>query len=209
VGVIRDTKYSSVRDAPPPTIYQPFLQSAAPRGMTAVVRTAGPPTALTDAVRAAVRRVDATLPHTNVTSPTDQVEQRFVQERLFANAYTLFGALALTVAAVGLFGLMSYSVSRRTNEIGIRMALGADRRRVAGMVLGESLLLVGVGVVLGLAGAVGGGRFVQTTLFGLDAIDAPTFALATLLLVGVATAAAYLPARRASRVDPMVALRSQ
>jgi predicted permease len=206
VGVIRDTKYSSVREPPPPTVYQPFQQGT-PRGMAAVVRTAGPPAALTDEVRAAVRRVDATLPLTNVTTQTEQVERRFAQERLFASAYALFGTLAVTLAAVGLFGLMSYNVSRRTNEIGIRMALGADRRRVALMVLGESLLLVGIGVALGLAGALGSGRFVEAMLFSLVPTDAATFALATVLLVGVATAAAYLPARRAARVDPMAALR--
>jgi ABC-type antimicrobial peptide transport system permease subunit len=151
--------------------------------------------------------VDATLPLTNVTTQTEQVERRFAQERLFASAYALFGTLAVTLAAVGLFGLMSYNVSRRTNEIGIRMALGADRRRVALMVLGESLLLVGIGVALGLAGALGSGRFVEAMLFSLVPTDAATFALATVLLVGVATAAAYLPARRAARVDPMAALR--
>jgi predicted permease len=208
VGVIRDTKYSSVRDAPPPTFYTPFLQGAS-RGMTAVVRTASDPTSLVDEVRAAVRRVDATLPITNVTTQTEQVERRFTQERLFANAYTIFGGLALTLAAVGLFGLMSYSVSRRTNEIGIRMALGADRRRVALMVLGESLLLVVIGVGLGLAAAVGAGRFVRATLFGLTPTDAVTFTAAITLLVAVGVLAAYLPARRASRVDPMAALRQE
>jgi predicted permease len=208
VGVIRDTKYASVRDAPPPTVYQPFLQGT-PRGMIAVLRTAGDPTALIDEVRATVRRVDAALPMTNVTTQTAQVEQRFAQERLFANAYTLFGALALTLAAVGLFGLMSYNVSRRTNEIGIRMALGADRRRVALMVLGESLLLVGVGIGVGLATAIGAGRFVRATLFGLAPTDAVTFAAAMALLVAVAAFSAYVPARRASRVDPMAALRQE
>jgi predicted permease len=208
VGVIRDTKYSSLREAPPPTFYQPYTQTT-PRGMTAVLRTAGDPALLTDEVRAVVRRVDSTLPITNVTTQTAQIENRFTQERLFANAYAIFGALALTLAAVGLFGLMSYSVSRRTNEIGIRMALGADRRRVALMVLGESLRLVAIGVGIGLAGAVGAGRYVEATLFGLTPRDAATFTAAVTLLVTVAALAAYLPARRASRVDPMTALRQE
>jgi predicted permease len=206
VGVIRDTKYSSVRDAAPPTIYQPFLQGT-PRGMTAILRTAGDPSGMIDQVRATVRRVDATLPLTNVATQTEQVERRFAQERLFATAYALFGLLALTLACIGLFGLMSYNVSRRTNEIGIRMALGADRVRVARMVLGESLLLVGVGIGVGVAAAIGLGRFVTTILFGLAPTDIGTIGVAIVLIVTVATLAAYLPARRASRVDPMVALR--
>ena len=208
VGIIRDTKYSSVREAAPPTVYQPFRQGT-PRGMTAVLRTAADPTSLVDDVRAAVRRVDPTLPFTNLTTQTDEVEERLEQERLFANAYSLFGALALTLTAIGLFGLMSYNVSRRTNEIGIRMALGADRWRVAFMVMAESLLLVGLGVGLGVAAALGAGRFVSATLFGLAPTDAATFGAAVGLLVSVGAIAAWLPARRASRVDPMVALRQE
>ncbi len=208
IGIIRDTRYSSLRDAPPPTVYQSYLQTT-PRGMIAVMRTAADPTAMVDEVRAVVRRVDPALPITGVTTQTAQLENRVAQERLFANAYAIFGVLALTLAAVGLFGLMSYSVSRRTNEIGIRMALGADRRRVALMVLGESLVLVAIGVGLGLAGAAGAGRFVRATLFGLAPTDAATFAAAVTILVVVAALAAYLPARRAARVEPITALRQE
>jgi predicted permease len=207
VGVIRDTKYSSVRDAAPPTVYQPFLQGT-PRGMTAVLRTAVDPNSLVDEVRATVRQVDTNLPLTNVTTQSRQVEQRFAQERLFANAYTLFGALALTLACIGLFGLMSYGVSRRTNEIGIRLALGAGRPRVIRMVLGESLVLVGAGIGVGLAAAFAAGRFVASVLFGLAPTDPATMAVTIVLIVAVGVLAAYAPARRAARVDPMVALRA-
>ena len=156
-----------------------------------------------------MRRVDAALPLTNIATQTEQIERRFAQERLFANAYALFGALALTLASIGLFGLMSYNVSRRTNEIGIRMALGASGHTVARMVLGESLIVVAVGVALGLAGAFAAGRFVTTILFGLEPTDAITMAVAVVLIVAVTVVAAYVPARRASRVDPMVALRQE
>ena len=175
--------------------------------MSVILRTAGDPSALVEPVRLAVRRVDAALPLTNIATQTEQIERRFEQERLFANAYALFGALALTLASIGLFGLMSYNVSRRTNEIGIRMALGASGHTVARMVLGESLVVVAVGVALGLAGAVAAGRFVTTILFGLEPTDAITMGMAVVLIVAVTVVAAYVPAKRASRVDPMVALR--
>jgi predicted permease len=206
VGVIRDTKYNSLRDAAPPTVYQPFMQGP-PRGMNVILRTAGDPSTLIEPARAAVRRVDAALPLTSVATQTEQIERRFAQERLFANAYVLFGTLALALASIGLFGLMSYSVARRTNEIGIRMALGATRHTVARMVLGESLVVVAIGIALGLAGSLAAGRFVSTILFGLEPTDALTMAFAVLLIVAVTIGAAYVPARRASRVDPMVALR--
>jgi ABC-type antimicrobial peptide transport system permease subunit len=142
-----------------------------------------------------------------VTTQTDQIEGRVEQERLFALAYSLFGGLALLLACIGLFGLMSYNVSRRTSEIGIRIALGAQRRGVVGMVLRESMIMVGVGVVLGLVAAVAASRLLTAILFGLSPTDVWTMAAAIALMIGVSLAAGYLPARRASRVDPMVALR--
>jgi predicted permease len=206
VGVVADTRTEELSQSAEPEIYVPFWQSGA-FSKHLVVRAAGDPTALVEPVRLAVRRVDAALPLTNIATQTEQIERRFEQERLFANAYALFGALALTLASIGLFGLMSYNVSRRTNEIGIRMALGATRQTVARMVLGESLIVVAVGVVLGLAGALAAGRFVTTILFGLEPTDVITMAAAVVLIVAVTVVAGYVPARRASRVDPMVALR--
>jgi predicted permease len=206
VGVIRDTKYNSVRDASPPTVYQPYMQGT-PRGMNVILRTAGDPSALIESVRTAVRRVDRELPITNIATQTEQIERRFAQERLFANAYVLFGALALTLASIGLFGLMSYNVSRRTNEIGIRMALGAGRRVIVRMVLRESVLVVAVGIAIGLAVALLAGSLVTTVLYGLAPTDPATLTFAAALIVAVTLAAAYVPARRAARVDPMVALR--
>ena len=210
VGVVRDTKYSSLRDAPPPTMFSNFVQAGTAQ-MAAVVRTAGDPNALIDGARAVLKQVDPTLPMTNVTTQIAQIEGRFAQERLFATAYALFGGLALVLASIGLFGVMSYAVSRRTNEIGVRMALGARRGDVIRMVLGESMILVAVGVGLGLGAALGLARLAREqlapVLFGLPPTDLAAMVAAVALMVVVSTIAGFLPARRASRVDPLAALR--
>jgi predicted permease len=208
VGVVRDTKYDSVRDPGPPTMYRCVWQQPT-RGLNVVLRTAGDPLAMTAAARAAMRDVDPTLPIQKFTSQSDEIYERFAQERLFATAYTAFGALALVLACIGLFGLMSYNVARRTSEIGIRMALGAQRTTVLSMIMRESMILVGIGVALGLVGALWAGRFVKTVLFGLPPDDAITISMAVALIAAVSAFAGYLPARRASHVDPMEALRQQ
>jgi predicted permease len=208
VGVARDTKYSSVRDPGPPTMYRCVFQQPV-RSLNVVVRTAGDPLAMTEVVRTSMRAIDPTLPIQRFTSQTEQISLRFAQERLFATAYTAFGALALLLACVGLFGLMSYNVARRTNEIGIRMALGAQRATVLAMVIRESMLLVGVGTAVGLATALWAGRFVRTVVYGLSPSDPLTIAAAVMVIGTVSAFAGYLPARRASHVDPMEALREQ
>jgi predicted permease len=204
IGVIRDTKYNSVRDAAPPTIYTSMRD---PGSIWVMMRTEGDPTAMIPAVRSAVQKIDPDVPTVGMTTQTEQLEGRFAQERLFALAYSLFGGLALLLACIGLFGLMSYSVSRRTNEIGIRMALGAQRSGVVGMVLRESMVMVAAGVIIGVAAALAAGRLVATVLFGLTPADVWTIAGAALVMTAVSLAAGYLPARRAARVDPMTALR--
>jgi predicted permease len=205
IGVVRDTKYDSVRDSAPPTMFTPYGQRPGSFGIYEL-RVAGPQAGVTAAVREAVRQIDSNIPVTDVSTQIEQVERRYQQERVFAQAYTLFGVLALLLASIGLFGLMSYNVARRTNEIGIRMALGAQREDVLHLVMRESMILVAVGIAVGLAIALGTGRFVSTLLFGLPATDIATLALAILVMVVVSAFAGYLPARRASRVDPMVAL---
>ena len=143
----------------------------------------------------------------------EQVELRFAQEKMFAQACALFGGVALLLAAIGLFGLMSYNVSRRTNEIGVRMALGAQRADVLRLVLRESMLLVAIGIGIGLAiavtasAAIGSKPYVEQLLYGLKPADAGSIAAAVVAMLAVAGIAGYLPARRAARVDPMVALR--
>lgn len=205
IGVIRDTKYSSLRDAAPPTLYR-ILPKNTP-SVSVIVRTEGDPSSMIETVRTAMRQVDPELPVTGVTTQTDQIEARVAQERLFALAYSLFGGLAMLLACIGLFGLMSYNVSRRTSEIGIRIALGAQRRGVVAMVMRESMIMVAAGVVLGLVAAVAASRLLTAILFGLSPTDVWTMAAAIMLMVAVSLAAGYLPARRAARVDPMVALR--
>jgi predicted permease len=207
VGVLRDIRYNSVRDPAPPTMYVPYLQSSRLRnGAVIEVRTAGDPLAMMGAIREAVRQVDPDLPLLDMTTQLEQVERRFLQEKVFAQAYALFGGMALLIAAVGLFGLMSYSVARRTNEIGIRMALGAQGADVLRLVMRESMVLVAAGVAIGLIVAVAASRVVATLLFGLAPTDAVTMAVAMIVMMAVSAFAGYLPARRASRVDPIVAL---
>ena len=206
VGLLRDAKYDSVRDSAPPTMYVPSRQTR--QGYAVFeVRTAGTPASVVGAVRDVVRQIDSNLPVTDVSTQIEQVEKRFEQERLFAQAYSLFGVLALVLASIGLFGLMSYNVARRTNEIGIRMALGAQRGDVLRMVMRESMILVVAGVIAGVAIALAGSSFVAALLYGLPARDVTTLAGAVAMMALVAACAAYLPARRASRVDPMFALR--
>jgi len=205
VGVLRDARYDSVRDSAPPTMYVPYMQNRL-RTTVFEVRTAGDSAGVIAGVREAMRQIDPNLPLMDVSTQLELVERRFVQEKVMAQAYSLFGGLAVLLASVGLFGLMSYSVARRTNEIGIRMALGAQRLDVLRLLMGESMILVVAGVVIGLAATVGASRLVASLLFGLAATDIATLVVAVALMLVVSAFAGYLPARRASRVDPMVAL---
>jgi predicted permease len=208
VGVARDAKYTDLRQETPPTAYTPHQQET-PGQVNFAVRTSGDPDALAASIREAVREVDRNLPLFDLKTQTQQAAESLVQERLFATLSTFFGLLALVLASIGLYGVMSYSVARRTNEIGIRMALGAQRRDVISLVLRETLLLVSIGLLIGLGAALATTRLISSLLFGLTPNDPVTIALAALLLIAVATAAGYLPARRGSRVDPMVALRHE
>lgn len=206
VGVLRDTRYNDLREAPPATMYLPHLQ-ADPEDLVFTIRTAGDPASVMSAARSAVNAADPSVPVIIVQTQLSTLEQRYAQERVLAQAYTLFGSIALFVAAIGLFGLMSYNVSRRTREIGIRMAMGAERREVLRLVLRESMLLVAIGIVIGIAVSLAAGRLVESQLFGLEPTDPATMLGAMVVMVAVSAAAGYWPARRAARVDPMVALR--
>ena len=205
VGVVRDTRYDDLRGAAPPTVFRSAVQSPL-RIATFAVRTAGPPNALMPAVRESIRQVDPRLPIMNVTTQTAAIEQRMSDERLYAVAYASFGGLATLLAAIGLFGLTSYSVTRRTGEFGVRMALGAPSTGIAWMVLRESLVLVAAGVAAGVGAVLLAGPLVGTMIHGLAPTDPVTIVQAAALLAGIAAASTWLPARRAARVDPLTAL---
>jgi ABC-type antimicrobial peptide transport system permease subunit len=178
------------------------------RNLHVVLRTAGEPLAMTETVRGVMREIDPTVPVQEFTPQSEHISQRFAQERLFARAYTAFGALAVLLACIGLFGLMSYNVARRTGEIGVRLALGAQRRTVIGMVMSQSIQLVAIGIVLGLAAVMWAGRFVQTVVYGVSAGDPLTIGGAVAVIAGVTTLAGGVPARRAANVHPIEGLRS-
>ena len=206
IGVVKDAKYTSMRDEIPRQLFFPYLESTVGGGMTAYVRTTAEPSQMFQALRSAVRRLDANLPLYKMRTVDEQMDQSLLTERLIAILSTVFGLLATVLAIVGLYGVMAYTVNRRTREIGIRMALGAVSRNVIWLVMREVVMLIGVGVAIGLPAAWGLSRLVQTQLYGITPNDPATLAMATLLLVIVACAAGYIPALRATRVDPVTAL---
>jgi ABC-type antimicrobial peptide transport system permease subunit len=193
-----------------PTAYVPASQEEKPReGRTFEVRSAiGPPTALISGVKSAIAGVnrDVSLQFTTLAT---QVDESLARERLLATLSGFFGGLALVLAMIGLYGVMSYNVARRRNEIGIRMALGAEQSRVLRMVLGEVAILIAIGLVIGLGAAIGTTRFVESFLYGMKPNDPWTLSLSAGVLALVAAMAGFLPARRASRLDPMAALREE
>ena len=208
VGVVGDTRYNDLRDAAPPTVFRSASQFPL-RSATFAVRTAGPPNALTPSVRESIRQIDPRLPIMNLTTQMAAIEQGLSDERLYAISYASFGGLATLLAAIGLFGLGSYTVTQRTGEIGVRMALGAASTSIAWMVLRESLVLVAAGVAAGVGIVLLAGRLVASLIYGLAPTDPVTVLQAATLLAGIAAAAAYLPARRAARVDPLTALQDE
>jgi predicted permease len=208
VGVAGDTKYTSLRDEIRPNIYMPWSQHLRFAGQMAfAVRASGEPGALVAAVREAVRSVDSNLPLTRIKTQAEQANQTLRMERLFARLLIFFGLLALLLAGIGLYGVMAYSVAQRTQEIGIRVALGAQAADVLKLVIGQGMILAIIGVAVGIGGAIGLTRLMQTLLYGISATDPLTFAVIALVLTVVALLACYIPARRATKVDPMIALR--
>jgi predicted permease len=214
VGVVRDAKYDRLRGEVSPTVYHPFVQTLdTMRHMHFEVRTAGNAKALIPEVRRVVADLDKRLPLFDVLTQEQQIDTLLLQERLFAKLTAAFGVLALVLVCVGLYGILSYALARRTNEIGIRMALGAQRGDILGMVLREVFALTGAGVALGVAASYVTARLaasaVSGLLFGLKVTDAWAIAMAALAMAGVAIAAGLGPARRATRIDPMKALREE
>jgi predicted permease len=203
VGIIGDTKYDDLRKATEPTIYLPQTSGFS----VFELRTSVGPKALIPAVRKAVGQVDSKLPIDNVSTQSGLIEKSLFRQHLLAILCSLFGGLALILACIGLYGVVSYGVAQRTHEIGIRMALGAQKRDVLRMVVRQGLKLALIGVAIGIGGAFGLTRFLSSLLYGVKPTDPLTFIAVSLILIAVALLACYIPARRASKVDPMVALR--
>jgi predicted permease len=210
VGICGDAKYNSLRYDPPATFYLPYRQQLSGRqSMTYEISTRMKPAAIVPALRAAVASVDKDVPLLDVRTQQEQIDDTTRNERIFASLTSGFGVLALILACIGIYGIMAYAISRRTNEIGIRMALGARPGRVLRMVLGEAWWMAVIGVVAGLGAAVAMGRLIASMLFGLKPWDPVTLGIAALLLVAVAFAASWIPAQRAAGVEPMKALRHE
>jgi len=207
VGVVNHVKHYGVDQDSRIEMYLPYTQSPIP-SFTLLVRTSGDPAGITTAVSQAVRSVDADVPLYQVRTLESIVSDRVAERRLAAILISIFGTLALALAAVGIYGVMSYAVTQRSHELGIRMALGAQRHEIFKLVIGSGMLLAGIGLVIGFTAAFFGlAPLVASVLFHVTATDPPTYAISPLVLLAVALLAAWLPARRATRVDPMIALR--
>ncbi len=206
VGIARDSKYNFIGEAPQPFIYQPLRQTPQP-AVTLHTRSVNPDAVL-GTVRTAVQQMEPTMPLVGVFTMPDVFDQALWAPRMGALLLGIFGALALLLASIGVYGVMAYSVSQRTRELGIRLALGATAREVRGMVFLQGIVLTAVGVVVGIAAAFGLSRLIANLLFEMSPNDPVTFVAIPLVLIAVAALAIYLPARRASRVDPVIALRT-
>ena len=208
VGVVANAHYMSLRQAAPPTAYFPYQQAAAGR-MTFAVRTAGDPLAMASTVRETIRRVDPALPLFDLRTQEEQIRRSMAQERLFASLALSLGLVTLVLSGIGLYGILAYTVTRRTAEIGVRIALGAERRQVRWLILQQSFVLIGIGLLLGIPAAIASAGLVESLLFGLSPYDLRALGAAAVLLIAVGLAAAYVPAQRASRIDPLTALRAE
>jgi predicted permease len=208
VGVVHDAKYNNLREDVTPMFYAPIAQ--VPRELRGlVVRTRQPLTAIVEPVRRAVADVTKDIMIRRVVTLSDQVDRSLASERLMMRLSGFFGAVALLLACIGLYGVLAYQVAQRTREIGIRLALGAPRRGIIGLVLGDTAVVVLAGMAIGLSLAIGTTRLLSSFLYGLTPTDPTTLAFATAVLVGSAALAAYFRARRAASVDPTVALRDE
>ena len=210
VGVARDAHYRGVRDEVPPTAYLPFaFRSAGDSRMVFVIRPRPAAGSVASAVRQAVAAVDRNLPVAEMRTEREQIDRSLGTERLFASLLSAFGAIALVLAAIGLYGVMAFAVTRRTPEIGIRMALGAQTGQVQWLVLRQSLGMAGVGIAIGIPAALALSKLLRTLLYGVTPNDSLSVAAAVIVMAAVAALAAWIPAHRAARIDPMAALRNE
>jgi putative ABC transport system permease protein len=208
VGVVRNTVVNNIGEEPQPLVYIPLVQNYSP-AVVMQVRTSGRPEPVISAVRAQVQSLDSNLALTNVQTIGELIDQGLWAPRMAAAMLAIFGGLALILAVIGVYGVLSYSVNQQTREIGIRMAMGAQTGRVLGLVVGQGMRLAAVGLILGLLVAFAAMRVMSTLLFGVSAHDPLTFIGVTLVLAVAAVLACYIPARRATKVDPIIALRDE
>jgi macrolide transport system ATP-binding/permease protein len=210
VGVSKNVRYGGLKDKARPILYIPYNQGyPQPQRMVYELRTAGDPMRFVNAVREIVHQADALVPVSNMETQAAEIDHTINQEIVFAELCTGFAMLALVIACVGLYGTVSYNVARRTGEIGIRMALGARRGNVVGMILRQVLVLAAAGLAIGVPVAFGASKLVASFLYGMKPNDPLAIAAAVVILLGAAILAGYAPARRASQIDPMVALRHE
>jgi predicted permease len=211
VGVAKNARYGAIKGEFRDVAYLPFNQGSyfPVEEMTFALRTSGDPLRYVNTVRAIVSQADARVPVTDVRTQAAQIDQMMNQEIIFARLCTAFAILALLIACVGLYGTMSYTVARRTGEIGIRMALGAPRGTVVWMVLRQVFVLAALGLGIGVATALGISRFVKAFLFGVKPNSPAALILAVSILLGAVLLAGYVPARKASRINPMTAVRHE
>lgn len=207
IAVVKDSHHSAIREEVPPFVYIPYSQEQNVGALTFYVRTAQDPVILATSVRKIVSELDSGLPITDLRSFDQQIDRQLAPDRLIAALAGIFGALAALLAAIGIYGLLAYMVTQRTREIGVRMALGANAQLVRGLILKDVAILMGIGVLLGLPLAYALGRLIDSLLFGAKAFELLGISSALAVLLLVALAATYFPARRAAAVDPMVALR--
>jgi predicted permease len=208
VGVAKDAKYMSLRERPRPAAFYPHSQ----HGLflyTLIARCDGNPKSVVPEIRGAVRAIDPNLPVGDVTTFETIVDNSVLNQRLITQLSTFFGLLAVLLSSIGIYGVVSYGVVRRTNEFGLRMALGAERANVLWMVVRETSRVLLMGVALGLVIALCAERLVESQLFGLTPYDPFAVLTALALMLGIALFSAYLPARRATRIDPVAALRNE
>jgi putative ABC transport system permease protein len=206
VGVIADEKLSGLDDDRSPGMYVSYAQSPS-EYISIIVKGAVDPQTMQQAIDREVRQIDPDQPLTNVQTLERIKSDSVVPNRLRTTLLGVFAAIALLLAAIGIYGVISYSVAQRTHEMGVRLALGARRRDILRLVVGSGMLLAGIGLAIGLAGSLALTRLLKSLLFGVSATDAATMVTVAALLAGVASLACYVPARRATKVDPMVALR--
>ena len=207
VGVVKDAKYAEMRETPPRAYYTPYRQDKQQGQLHFYVRTAIAPEQIAAQIRRVVASLDSDLPIRDLKTMQNQIEENLFAERLLSSLTGSFAGLATLLAAIGLYGVLAYNVARRTREIGIRMALGAESGHVRGLVIREVAIMLAIGMVIGLASAAGAGRLIRSQLYGLEYWDPVIYISAAAVLWLIALVAAYVPTRRATNVDPMVALR--